>query len=433
MKYALNKNLSLLLGGQLVSQVGDKFYLLALSYWVLTSTGSPAKMSIVLAASLFPSLLLGFVSGAFIDRFSRKAIIVGTDLSRGLIVGFVALAYVMDFLSFSLIIVSQILLSINAAFFDPTIPAIIPGIVSKDQLSKANAKTQLIRGISSIAGPVLGGLTVAGLGYAFAFLFNAVSFLFSAFFEMFLKLPQVEGVGHQKGKPILQQAQSIRKEIIQGYRYILARKNLGIILVMVAVIHFFVGSFEVIIPVLAESLKGSGARNLGYFQAAFGAGAVLMAAVISFYNINNREARFLFSSVFLVGCGYISVSLLHLGGIDFIHPFLPVFLLTGGFIIMAGTCFKSLIQKNIEDRMAGRVFGVVSSVGNGSIPFAMMVYGFLLSYVQAYFLTLVTGLILLPLSLVFYNRYANYTNNENCDINPVPAGAGRGGDDVWPN
>jgi len=41
----VNKNLSLLLSGQLVSQVGDKFYLLALSFWVLTSTGSPAAMA----------------------------------------------------------------------------------------------------------------------------------------------------------------------------------------------------------------------------------------------------------------------------------------------------------------------------------------------------------------------------------------------------
>ncbi|WP_457552273.1 hypothetical protein [Desulfobacula sp.] len=48
--------------------------------WVLKTTGSSAKMGAVLAASLLPSLVLGFFSDVFVDRYNRKIIIVGTDL-----------------------------------------------------------------------------------------------------------------------------------------------------------------------------------------------------------------------------------------------------------------------------------------------------------------------------------------------------------------
>lgn len=397
MKSTVNKNLGLLLCGQFVSQVGDKFYLLALSFWVLKTTQSPAMMGVVLACSLFPSLVFGFVSGAFIDRYDRKSIIVGTDAVRGAIIGIVAAAYYLDALSFSLIVVSQILLSINAAFFDPTIPAIIPKIVERDQLTKANSKTQFIRGISSILGPVLGGVTVAAFGYGFAFVFNAVSFLVSAFFELFLKIPPVIKQGNKET--------SIKRDILEGYRYILKDKGLKIILVMVAVIHFFVGSIEVLIPVLADSLKGNGAKNLGFIQTAFGVGAVVTALVISIRSIDRKEIRFLFSSVFIIGFGYIFTGVLYLVGIGGLVPFLLVFLLIGSFIILGGTCFKSIIQKNTDDYMAGRVFGVVSSVGNGSIPFAMLVYGFLLTYIDFYHLALISGLILLPMSVIFYKKY----------------------------
>ncbi len=269
MKLPVNKNLGLLLMGQLVSQVGDKFYLLALSFWVLKTTGSPAKMAIVLASSLFPSLILGFLSGVFIDRYSRKWIIVGTDAIRGLVIGFVAAAYFYGFLTFEIIIVSQVLLSINAAFFDPAIPTVIPQMVEGKDLAKANSMTEFIRGMSTIIGPVLGGIAVASFGYLFAFAFNAASFLVSAFFEGFLKIPPVEKGQVEKA--------SFKRELLDGYKYILSEKKLMVILAMVAVIHFFVGSMEVIIPVLADGLAGEGARNMGFMQTAFGAGAVYEA------------------------------------------------------------------------------------------------------------------------------------------------------------
>ena len=87
----MNRNLNLLLGGQLISQIGDKFHMLAVAFMVLKTTGSPAKMGIVLFCSVCPGMLLGFISGAFLDRYSRKTIIVGADVVRGLIVSGVCL------------------------------------------------------------------------------------------------------------------------------------------------------------------------------------------------------------------------------------------------------------------------------------------------------------------------------------------------------
>jgi MFS family permease len=397
MKLTFNRNLALLLSGQFVSQVGDKFYLLALSFWVLKTTQSPAMMGLVLACSLFPSLIFGFVSGAFVDRYDRKKIIVITDIIRGLVVTFITAAFYWNFLNIPMIIISQIILSINAAFFDPAIPAIIPGIVDKDQLSRANAKTQFIRGISSIAGPVLGGLVVAALGYFFAFAFNGISYLLSALFESFMKLPPVQREKEEKA--------SIKEDIVSGYRYIFHSKGLLIILLMVAVIHFLVGSIEVILPVLADQLPGEGARNLGYLQAFFGIGAIFSALLISIHNIDNKEVKLLFSGVFFIGVSYVALALFFIAIPGTLIPFLFIYFFKGASVILAGTCFKTILQKSVRDQMAGRVFGVVSSVGNGSIPFAMMIYGFLLTLFKFQTLVLISGIVLLPISIIFYYIY----------------------------
>jgi MFS family permease len=74
--------------------------MLAVAFLVLKTTGSPAKMGLVLFCSVFPSMLLGFISGAFLDRYSRKAIIVIADALRGLIVSGLCVLYYFGALSF---------------------------------------------------------------------------------------------------------------------------------------------------------------------------------------------------------------------------------------------------------------------------------------------------------------------------------------------
>ncbi len=393
----VNRNLGLLLSGQLVSQIGDKFHMLAVAFLVLKSTGSPAKMGLVLFCSVFPSMLLGFVSGAFLDRYSRKAIIVGTDLARGLIVSVLCLLYALGALSFPVLLAAQCLISVCTAFFDPAVPAIIPQIVEKEALMRANSQTQLVRGISTIIGPVLGGMTVAWAGYLPVFIINAGSYLFSAGFESFIRMPvrEIPASGPTR----------IVDDIVEGCRYVYQRKPLVVILVMVGVIHFFVGSIEAVIPVLATDIRGEGAENIGSIQTCFGLGTVLAALVISIRNVAGKEVVYLFGSVFLIGLLLLIISGVHLAGLRMIPPFLVLFLAMGGAVIFAGTSFRSLIQKQVDNRMMGRVFGFVSSVGNISIPLATLIFGFLLEYVSHTVILAVSGLILLPTSLLCYLKY----------------------------
>jgi len=403
MELIKNRNLNLLLSGQLVSQIGDKFYILALSYWVLEETGSPALMGIVLFSTLFPMIIAGFVSGAFIDRYNRKIIIILTDLVRGLVIAGVGLAYYIDKLSLSIILTSQVLLSISSAFFNPAIPSIIPQIVKKRQLAKANSKTQFIAGFSSIAGPILGGMSVAYFGYQFVFLFNSISFFISAFFESFIRLPKLPRKNETN--------KSMIGDILAGYQYLMMRKNLLVILFMVAIIHFFVGSIEVIMPVLASGFEGNGPKNLGFLQTFFGLGSVLMALCISIYNIDQKEVKLLFSSVFGIGVVYFLSGASFGMGLHILLPFLFYFLLLGAALVLAGTSFQSILQKTVEKEFSGRVFGVVSSVGNVTIPFATLIYGFLLSYFKYKYLLILSGLVLLPLSYFSYKIYTTTPKN----------------------
>jgi MFS transporter, DHA3 family, macrolide efflux protein len=395
----MNRNFFFLLAGQFVSQIGDKFHTIALSFWVLETTGSSAKMGAILAASLIPSLILGFFSGAFIDRYNRKIIIVGTDVLRGLIIAVFAVLFYFEMMNFYVILVMQILLSVNAAFFDPTIPSVIPQIVDEKELAAANSRHQFINGFSFIAGAFLGGIFISWFGYLWVFVVNSASFILSAGFECFIHIPQMLKDTHKENQP------GLLEDMKQGYHYIFSKNALVVLIFMVMIIHFFVGSIEVFMPVVANTISENGPKNLGFFHAAFGAGTIIMAIALSLKSISGKEKFTLFGSVFLVGLIYVSASFFKGDETSLLVLFLAMIFLFGCCIMCAGISFKTLLQKRIDNQFAGRVFAVAGSIGNASIPAAMIIYGFLLEKYDFLKLLMISGLVLMVLSMISFVLY----------------------------
>jgi MFS family permease len=400
----INKAFTLLLAGQLVSQVGDKFHMIALSFWVLETTGSSGKMGMVLAASLVPSLILGFFSGTFIDRYSRKTIIVGTDLLRGLVLGCFAFLFIAGRMDFYLILTLQVILSVNSAFFDPAIPSVIPQIVDRKQLVRANGLHQFVSGFSLVGGAMLGGILVAGLGYVWVFFLNAASFLVSALFESFMVIPPVP-------PPIsiqVEQKNSLIFDMKQGYGYLFENQHLMVLLFMVMVIHFFVGSIEVFMPVIADRIF-AGPRTLGFFQAAFGSGTIVMAVVIGMGgglgNGLSKERLALFASTFFIGTVFVASFFIQGSLIIMTGGFILCFFSMGCALILASISFKTLLQKKMDNRYAGRIFALAGSLGNAAIPGAMILYGVLLDQFDFPGLLLFTGLLLMLTSLISFILY----------------------------
>lgn len=415
----MNQNFIFLLGGQLTSQVGDKFHMIALAFWVLDTTGSSAKMGAVLAASLIPSLIIGLFSGAFIDRYPRKLIIVSTDIIRGImLLVFAGLMYTGQ-INFYFILTLQMILSINTAFFDPAIPAIIPQIVDKDQLGRANAMHQSVTSFAMIGGAALGGIAVSILGYVWIFALNGLSFLISAGFESLIKIPPM-WKGEAKG--------SLVSDIRAGYIYLFDSRALMVVLFMVMVIHFFTGGIEVFMPVIADSISSDGPRTLGIFQAALGGGVLTMSLLLTRKSIAGKEKTALFSSVAAMGVIQILTWLVARNGDMAVSGFTVCFFLWGCAIVRAAVSFKTLLQTYTENEYRGRVFAVASTIGNGFIPAAMIVYGIFLEHIEFSSLLPASGLAMAVFGLISFILFKEESNDaEKCStqFQKSPAGSNR--------
>ncbi len=112
-----NKNFLLLLQGKLVSNMGDVLYSVALSYWILETTGSKTIMGMILAMQTFVKVLFSPFGGVVSDRTSRKGIIVGSDFICGCILSIVSVLGFIGRLEIWMMMLASMMMAIAAAFF----------------------------------------------------------------------------------------------------------------------------------------------------------------------------------------------------------------------------------------------------------------------------------------------------------------------------
>jgi len=175
-----NRNFRNLLWGQFVSELGNWFNFIAgLGLVRLVSDASPTAAGILFAARLLPFALFSPIAGTFVDRFSRRQVMIFSDLSR---VG-VALMFLFVTSAENLWIayLATILLSTFGAFFDGAKNAATPNLTGKEGLLAGTALMFSTRFLLMAIGSALGGWAAAVFGYKVAFLINAASFLVSAF------------------------------------------------------------------------------------------------------------------------------------------------------------------------------------------------------------------------------------------------------------
>lgn len=175
-----NRNFRNLLSGQVISELGNWFNFIAgLGLVRLVSGASPQAAGILFACRLLPFAFASPIAGTFVDRFSRRQVMIATDLARVA----VAMTFLLVKSSEGLWIayIATALLSTFGAFFDGAKNAATPNLTGKEGLLAGTALMFSTRFLLMAVGSALGGWAAAIFGYQIAFLINAASFLISAF------------------------------------------------------------------------------------------------------------------------------------------------------------------------------------------------------------------------------------------------------------
>src|SRR4026207_1435748 len=175
-----NRSFRRLWTGQVISELSNSFNLIAaLGLVRVVSDAAPEVTTIILIARLVPFTLFAPLAGAFVDRWSRRTVMIATDLLRVIVaLGFLLVRRPEDLW---IAYLCTILLSFFGTFFEAAKNAAVPNITGERDLLAGNALMFSSRFLLMSLGAALGGWTAAHVGYQAAFIINALSFVASAY------------------------------------------------------------------------------------------------------------------------------------------------------------------------------------------------------------------------------------------------------------
>jgi MFS family permease len=216
-----NRNFRRLWGAQIVSEIGDWFYTLAIYNLLLQLTGRAGSVALALVLQVLPQTFIGPTAGVVNDRLRRKHVMIAADLGRFVIVLCMLLvrSREMVWLVYPLLVAETLL----AAFFEPARNSVIPNIVGRGQVVLANTLSSTTWSVNLMLGATAGGLVAALFGRDAVFILNALSFLVSAAFILGMRFaePHAEGA-----RPFQIRELVDFSPIVAGIRYVRSQVRL---------------------------------------------------------------------------------------------------------------------------------------------------------------------------------------------------------------
>lgn len=279
MRISRKKNYLLLLQGQLVSTLGDAIYTIALSLWVLKISGSTAMVGTIMGIIMVPRVLLGPFAGAYVDRHSKKKIIVYTDLIRGVAILFIAgLAYY-DKLHLWCLFMVAVIDGICTSFFNPSMESIMPELVQEENLVQLRSLFEMSKMGMDVLGQTVGGLLYSMLGAPMMFFINGFSYIFSSGTEHFIS----------ENRKIQQSKIDYYKDIKEGFKYIAKSQGLLLLILMSFLFNLLFGMVRVLIVPWFAMTGGFGEAKFGFFNGACSIGMVIGMLFLSLVRINEKH------------------------------------------------------------------------------------------------------------------------------------------------
>ncbi|MGZ4137711.1 MAG: MFS transporter [Gaiellaceae bacterium] len=266
-----NLTLPALLTAEAVSSTGSAMTFVALPWFVLVTSGSPTRMSVVLAAEILPMALFGIPSGSVVNRLGARRTMLVSDLMRAPLVALVPILHWTGHLTFALLLAIVFLLGIFFAPYAASQRSILPEVLGDDE--KAVAKASGLFGgaqhLPIVIGPSIAGALIAWIGTSPLLVVDGATFLFA--FVVVLGL--VRG-----GHPVV--ADDDTRGILAGVRFLARDRLLGPLTLTVIVLDGAANGISVAVPLLAFTRYHQNPHIAGWIFTAFGIGAITGSVLV---------------------------------------------------------------------------------------------------------------------------------------------------------
>ena len=379
-----------------MSDTGTGIQAMIIPLYIIDTGGSAATVGLFSFLSLIPILLIYPFAGVAGDRLNRKSIMVGTDLANGLIILGLAFAAYSGRMSLTLLFTVQVLTSILYGFFDPATKGMLPQVVPKEELTKANSTVASLRIFSSLLSPVIGAVSAGS--------------------EMLIRYKHIK-------RDVVVGVSGLSRDLSEGVKFVLDNKVIGKLCVFSLMLLALIQPiFSVVLPLFFRTRLEYSDPQYGYLQVAIVFGALLGSILVGTLFNKGKEV----TKSLLTGCSLLmgtmlvftvllfpqTVSALGNGTMIYFALFAGILSLLSVAIIFINVPTQTIIQKETPNEYLSRVFSIVGMISKGGMPFGALIYGIILTGVEVHWMILLATLLTILISLRFIVSFVRVYSQE---------------------
>jgi hypothetical protein len=352
-----------------------------------------------------PVILISPLAGVLADHFKRKYLVVLMDLLSGFLLIFFYYISMSRGLSRKISYITTFFMTLFSTVLGVSLEAGKPNMVSAEKLMTINFISKIIDSISSILGPMFGGLIYARVDIKIFILVNGVSFIVSGISEIFIDFNyNLQGQKKQKAIRLIQ-------DIKEGFQYMKTQRQLMKLLLLFVIINFFISlSVTVPLPFIINNVLKLSSRYYGIIQSALPFGMILGSIVVkkvsekaSYDSLLLKMSFSLSICMMMVGLPLLFLNADLADGIYLIYYCIVV----GGLgmtIALIDFPIIYILQKTIADVYRGRVLSLFICIAKIIVPMALILSGIFMNYLYPWVLPNIGGGLLLMFSLAMYKK-----------------------------
>lgn len=352
--------------GQAFSLVGSALVRFALIWWLTEQTGSPQVLTTATLVSMLPFIVLAPFSGALVDRWNRRWVMVISDALIALLTAGLAVLYWQGLAQVWHVYLILFLRSFGGVFQSPAMQASTSLMVPKEQLSRVAGMNDTLTGVVNIVSPLLGALLVETISMQGTLAIDMVTAVLAIAPLLVMAIPQPEKQDRKEGM------QALWQEMKEGYQYVFSWRGLLFLFIVLAAMRFFLAPVFSLVPLLITDHFGGDAFELAWINSAHGVGFITGGFILGVWGGFKRKTLTGLMGLAGVGIGSIAFGLIPPSG--FWLALVVMFFRTMMIPMLRGTVM-SIFQSYVPADLQGRVFTLLLSSISIMAPFGLALAG----------------------------------------------------------
>ncbi|EOO64600.1 MFS transporter [Bacillus cereus group sp. MYBK163-2] len=385
-----NKNFSLLISGRLLTNIGDSLYFIAATWLAYDLGGSIFYSGLAGFLTLLPEMF-AFLIGPLIDRSNLKKVLVITSLMQFILILIIPILYISNLLTVTGVLIIMPLVSLFNLFTYPAENALLPKIVKKEDLVKANSIMAFTYQGSDLIFNAIAGVLVATIGAISIYVFDSITFLLAIILFASLQIPQKTKTN--KANKLNETIVTYKRDLTEGIKFILNPMILSI-LIPLLIVNFTWSAAAVVLPEFSDQLGGPQIYGLLMTCSALG---MLIGSLIS----EIITKKFTIGKAMIIGYSISGIMWILTALTSSVSIYLSfIFLILAGIPIGAtNIIYVTLFQTLPPENMLARIAAVNESLLSAAMPLGSLIGGYIGTMIGSKFVIASNGIAIIILSL----------------------------------